>query len=415
MKKIIMSAVALTAIMGSVSTISADGINILDDMKISGELRPRYETVKVQDSKKDDANAFTARIRLAVQANLFGVENLKTKVGITTVNNFGVDHYAPASSDYEKVVDPSQAMLSEMYAAYTVSDTTLLVGRSHVNLDDQRFIGTVGWRQMERAYDTATVINKSVEGLTLLGSFVYGFAGVAGVTTADTKSVVIHANYKASDALVVSGFSYLLANIHDTHGLRVSGKVPVSDSIKLNYAASYAMQADNTMTYSGDKNGADIERSIDASYYDLALGANISGIILGAEYEVLGKAGKTTDNDGFSTPLATLHKFQGFADVFLGRTKGSGGNKAGLKDMSAKAGYKAKGFGKALVWYHKFDAEDGTLTDLGSEVDAVYANKIPGVNGLNGLLKVAHYMGGETGSTNTKDKTVVWAQLDYKF
>ena len=112
MKKIIISAVALTAIMGSVSTISADGINILDDMKISGELRPRYETVKVQDSKKDDANAFTARIRLAVQANLFGVENLKTKVGITTVNNFGVDHYAPASSDYEKVVDPSQAMLS---------------------------------------------------------------------------------------------------------------------------------------------------------------------------------------------------------------------------------------------------------------------------------------------------------------
>ena len=92
------------------------------------------------------------------------------------------------TSDYEKVVDPSQAMLSEMYAAYTVSDTTLLVGRSHVNLDDQRFIGTVGWRQTERAYDTATVINKSVEGLTLLGSFIYGFAGVAGVTTADTKS-----------------------------------------------------------------------------------------------------------------------------------------------------------------------------------------------------------------------------------
>jgi len=408
MKKIIMSAVALTAIMGPLSTVSAaDGINIFDDMKFSGELRPRYEYVDVKNNATDAANAFTMRTRLAMEASLFGVSGLSTKVGITTVNNFGMDHYAPATAGYEKVVDPQQAMLSEMYVAYTVADTTMLIGRSHVNLDDQRFIGTVGWRQMERAYDTATVINKSVKDLTLLASYVHSYAGVGSVTTTDTSSVLVNVNYKAADAITVSGFGYMLANIHDTYGVRLSGKIPAGDSVKLNYAASYAMQKDNSLTYGS----AGTTRAIDASYYDIAIGANISGLLLGAEYEVLGKASNATDADGFSTPLATLHKFQGFADAFLGRTKGSGGNKNGLKDMNAKIGYKTKGFGKLIAWYHKFDAETGANDDLGSEIDAVYANKIPGVNNLNGLLKAAFYTAGDTG----KDKTVLWAQLDYKF
>ena len=416
-----MSAVALTAIMGPVSTVSAaDGINILNNIKFSGEIRPRYEFADTKGNDFKAANAFTARTRLAVATDsLAEVDGLSAKVGVTAVNNFGYTSYSdglianPAggkmpNSEYELILDPQQAMLSEAYLAYTAADTTLLAGRSHVNLDDQRFIGTVGWRQMERAYDTVTVINKSVEGLTLLGSYVYGYAGVNSVITNDTASVLLNVNYKASDALVISGFGYMLANIHDTYGIRVSGKAPVSDSIKLNYAVSYAMQADNTMQYGS----GDVTNKIDASYYDLVIGANMSGFILAAEYEVLGKANGDSTT-GFTTPLATLHKFQGFADEFLGQTGGSNNN--GLADMNVKAGYKAKGFGKALVWFHKFDAETGNYSDLGSEIDAVYANKIPGVTGLNGLLKAAYFMAGETGSGHENDNAKFWAQLDYKF
>ena len=424
MKKITMSAVALIAILGSMSSLSAadvqSGINILNDAKFSGEIRPRYEYAEKSDNTADAANAITARVRLAVASDsLFEVDGLGAKVGITTVNNFGYTDYfdgATQGANYELILDPQQAMLSEGYLSYKAFDTTLLAGRSFVNLDDQRFIGTVGWRQMERAYDTVTIINKSLEGLTVLGSWVYGYQGVAKAPTVDTGSLLVNVNYKASDALVISGFSYLLANIHDTYGLRVSGKAPVSDGIKLNYAASYAMQADNTLTYG---NNAPTNK-IDASYYDLALGANMSGFIIGGEYEVLGKAADATTNaDGFTTPLATLHKFQGFADEFLAQTDANPGNGGsninGLIDMSLKAGYKAKGFGKALAIYHKFNAETGTYSDLGSEVDALYANKIPGVKNLKGLLKVAYFMGGEANSGHDKDKTVAWAQLDYKF
>ena len=412
MKKIIMSAVALTAIMGPVSTLSADdGINILNDLKFSGEIRPRYEFAD-KTGGGEAANAFTARTRLAVSTDSLGeISGLSAKIGLTTVNNFGYTNYKDGSgqgAEYELILDPQQAMLSEAYLAYTIADTTLLAGRSHVNLDDQRFIGTVGWRQMERAYDTVTVVNKSVEGLTLLGSYVYGYAGVNAVTTNDTASILLNVNYKASDALVISAFSYMLADIHDTYGLRVSGKTPVSDSIKLNYAVSYAMQADNTLNYGSN----DTTNKIDASYYDLVLGANMSGFIIGGEYEVLGKANGDSTK-GFTTPLATLHKFQGFADEFLGQTGGSNDN--GLVDMSIKAGYKADGFGKALVWFHKFDAQTGAKSDLGSEIDAVYANAIPGVKNLKGLLKAAYFMAGEDGSHHDKDNAKLWAQVDYKF
>lgn len=408
MKKQILSLAAVSLLAGTFGTVSAaeEGMNIFDDIQFSGEIRPRYEMADVKDNGLDTANAYTARTRLALEGALFGVAGLNAKVGVTSVNNFGYNDYAPQDPNYDLILDPQQAMLSEGYVSYTAADTTLLGGRSFINLDDQRFIGTVGWRQMERSYDTATVINRSVKGLTLLGAWVYGYQGVNANPTTDTGSALLNINYKTGDALVVSLFDYMLADIHDTYGVRVSGVVPM-EGIKLDYAASYAMQTDATLDYALDD-----APKIDASYYDLALGANIRGIIVGAEYEVLGKA-QGDSTKGFTTPLATLHKFQGWADVFLGRTASS--NNDGLADANAKLGYAAPGFGKVLGIYHKFDALSGTDKDLGSEIDVLYANKVPAVNNLNFLAKAAFYTKGDTGIGSDYDVTKVWAQLDYKF
>ncbi|WP_345989652.1 hypothetical protein WCX18_03590 [Sulfurimonas sp. HSL1-2] len=404
MKKWMISLAAAPLMIAGMNTAAAaeESIAILDGMKVSGEIRPRYEMADVKDNGLDTANAFTARTRLAVEGTLLGLEGLTAKVGMTSVNNFGYNDYAPQDATYDLILDPQQAILTEGYLAYTAADTTLLAGRSFVNLDDQRFVGTVGWRQMERAYDTVTVVNKSVEGLTLLGAWVYGYQGVNSNPTTDTGSALLNVNYKAGDALTVSLFDYMLADIHDTYGVRVSGVVPV-EGIKFDYAASYAMQTDATLDYA-----LDTAPKIDASYYDVALGANISGLIAGAEYEVLGDASGSSTK-GFTTPLATLHKFQGWADVFLGRTAGS--NNDGLADLSVKLGYAAPGFGKVLGIYHKFDALSGVNKDLGSEFDVMYANSVPGVKDLAFLAKAAFYSKGDTGN----DVTKAWLQLDYKF
>lgn len=404
MRKTLLSLAALPLMVGgmSVSASAAEEMSLVDDLAFSGEIRPRYERADVKDNNLKTANAITARTRLAVTGKLLGVEGLSGKVGVTSVNNFGYNAYSPATAGYDTILDAQQAVLSEAYVAYTKGDTKALAGRSFVNLDDQRFIGTVGWRQMERSYDTVTVMNSSVENLSLMGSWVYGYEGVGSVTTTDTGSALLHANYKAAEALNITAFDYMLADIHDTLGLRLTGNLPV-EGIKLDYAASYAMQKDGTLKYA-----TTTAPKIDANYYDLALNANIDGIIAGVEYEVLGEA-KGSSTKGFTTPLATLHKFQGWADVFLGRTASSNNN--GLKDANVKVGYAFKEYGKVMGIYHKFNAVNGANANLGSEIDALYVNKLPKVKNVDFLAKAAFYSKGDTGN----DVTKFWVQLDYKF
>ncbi|MBA1438696.1 MAG: hypothetical protein FAF05_06910 [Epsilonproteobacteria bacterium] len=410
MKKIAMSAVAIASMMSfSTTTVSAeDGINILDDIVVSGQIRPRYEYADVKDNGKKAANAYTARTKLNMSANLLGIEGLSTNIGIISVNNFGSNKYNSTDNgqtQYDIVKDPQKAMISNADINYQVGKTILHAGRSQVKLDNQRFIGTVGWRQFERSYDTVYVADNSVKGLNLLAAWVYGYQGVGAGNTVDTNSILLHASYDVMPELKVTMYDYMLASLHDTYGIALTGKIDAG--AKLNYRAEYAVQKDGSMKIHGVKGKAD------ASYYNLDLGANISGILAGVNYEVLSGDGDGTGSQtAFNPALGTNHKFNGWADVFYVASVPTGG----LKDMNIRLGYKAKGFGKLLGVYHDFKADKdmGGTDDLGSEFDIVYVNAIPGVKNLSGLVKYAQYSKGKaTGYTN--DKTVAWLQLDYKF
>jgi len=410
MKKIIMSAVALSAVMGSVNIASAaESISIFDNVKVKGEIRPRFEMADVKDNSNEQGQAFTARTHLVVSSKLFEVDGLSATVGIQSVNDFGYDNYNSTlngNGQYDKVVDPEFAMMSEASIDYKTGKTALHAGRSHVNLDNQRFIGTVGWRQNERSYDTLYVANSDVENLDLLAAYVYGLQGVKANPTAETNSILLHAKYKAMKELSITAYDYMLASTSDTLGLALTGKIDAG--AKLSYRAEYAMQSDPTMEYRTKNVKAD------ATYYNLDLGANISGVLAGINYEVL--SGASGSQTTFNPALGTNHKFNGWADMFYVGSKPKGG----LKDANVRLGYKAKGFGKLLAVYHSFTADvamaaaTGTTDDLGSEIDAVYVNKIPGVKGLKGLAKIASYSKGKaTGYTH--DKQVAWLMLDYKF
>jgi len=412
MKKITMSAVALTAILGSFNSVSAaDGISILKNIQVDGQIRPRYEYADVKDNGKDAANAYTARTKIKVNANLLGVEGLTTNIGVISVNNFGSDKYNSTNNgeiQYDVIKDPQKAMISNADINYKIDKTTLHAGRSQINLDNQRFIGTVGWRQFERSYDSLYVSNNSIEGLSLLAAWVYGIQGVGAGPTADTNSVLLHAGYKVMPELKVTAYDYMIAGLGDTYGIALTGKIKAGAA--LSYRAEYAVQKDASMgIHTGSKAKAD------ASYYNLDIGANLSGILAGVNYEFLSGAdanGKTAFNPKFGTN----HKFNGWADMFYVANRPSGG----LKDANVRLGYKAKGLGKVLAVYHSFKADTsmptsiGTTDDLGSEFDVVYVNAIPGVKNLKGLVKYASYAKGKaTGYTN--DKKVAWLQLDYKF
>ena len=154
--------------------------------------------------------------------------------------------------------------------------------------------------------------------------------------------------------------------------------------------------------YANQSDAADNPTDYSESYFHAAASVATKGFTLGGGYELLGGNGAQS----FKTPLATLHKYNGFADKFLA-TPGNG-----LKDLYFKAGYKfSDGAIKGLavtVFYHDFRAEEGGAK-YGSEIDWVVAKKLN--KNLSLLFKGAHY----SADTHGTDTNKFWLQLASSF
>jgi hypothetical protein len=390
--------IAPAAATTTAATDTSSEFLIFDNIQVNGEIRPRYEYVD-QDKLGDTANAYTNRLLLGVKADLFQVDGLSVYLEGVNVAGSG-DFFDLTNGDiadkgvYPVVADPDQSRVTQAYIDYKFGDTLIRAGRQGVNLDNQRFIGTVNWRQMPQTYDAVAVVNNSIENLDLLGAYVWRVNRIFADDSLKpdvlhNEAVLLHAAYHFMPELTVTAYDYMVEDISDTYGLALTGKTKMAGA-SVSYRAEYATQQDSSI---GDGKA-------DADYYNIEANMLMNGIIAGAQYEVLGGDG----NSAFQTPLATLHAHNGWADMFLGTPPD------GLVDLNFKLGYKAAGFGVFKVIYHDFSSDEGS-TDYGTEWDVVYKNKIPGVKGLTGLLKAASY----SADDYKEDTTKFWAMLDYKF
>lgn len=413
MKKIGLSLTAAMVLAAGMSGVaSADTLeNIISNPKVSLEIRPRYEYADVKDNGLDSAKALTVRTALGLDATLFDIEGLGAQIQMMNVANFGwVDEYAPEQPGYDTIMDPSQTRVTQANVSYSANGFTGIVGRKMVTLDNHRFIGNVGWRQMPQTYDLAAVIYNGIENLSLLGAYVNRVHRITKDGKLDTGSVLLHGSYKAMPELTITVYDYMIQNFADHIGIRLTGKVAF-DEVKLSYTAEYAMQNDPSMTDNDDPilvpGITDADKiNQDADYYNLNVGLNYAGFIAGVGYEVLSDKGN--GDMPFWTPLATLHAMNGWADVFL-KTPDQG-----LQDFTVKLGYNFGEYGKLVGIYHNFTADKKLMgqDDLGDEIDAAYTYKI--AKGLGLLLKYAKYNAGDA-VFNKKDTTKYWVQLDYKF
>ena len=54
--------------------------------------------------------------------------------------------------------DPDEVELNRAQLSYALNkDLSATIGRQRILIDDQRFIGNVGWRQNEQTFDSARV------------------------------------------------------------------------------------------------------------------------------------------------------------------------------------------------------------------------------------------------------------------
>ncbi len=364
-------------------------------------VRYRYEFVD-QDGIAKDANASTARLRLDYGTGAWrgwtGYAEYDYVFHVLVSDFNSGAGTSPGRGEYPVVADPSGADLNQLYVDYAPGDAwKLRFGRQRILLDNQRYVGHVGWRQNEQTYDALTFFVNSLPRTKLSYSYVAWVRRIFGERTPSGRNKTDHHLLNAKVSLnrdwSLSPYVYYLdyeypedaANSTVTAGLRLAGTVAGVDG-KLAVAGEIATQAD------AGNNPVDY----DARYLHFdALWAIGNGLSLGLGYESLG--GSSAPGGAFRTPLATLHKFQGWADRFLSTPNG------GIEDAYATVAYTLGDWTLTAV-YHDFSAETGG-GDYGSEIDVSAARRFGERYGL--LLKAASF----SGESGFADTAKVWLQL----
>jgi len=361
-----------------------------DSSKTKLDLNLRYESVD-QDNALKNANALTLRTRLSYTTKT--VEGFSAMVEFEDSRTIaGVDNYNDTNGKnagiYSVVADPETTEVDQAFVQYKNDKFIAKIGRQVIALDGQRFIGHVGWRQDRQTFDAATFTYNASDKLKLNYSFISKRNRIFGEEKDfDSKDHLVNISYKTPVGKLV-GYGYRLkvdegvSNGLDTFGLSFTGKKD-----KFTYAVELAAQSDDTTR-------------ADTTYFKLEGGYNFDVVTAKLGYESLG----SDDGVGFATPLATLHKFNGWSDQFLG-TPG-----VGLEDVYATVAGKAFG-GKWAVTYHDFSAETGSI-DFGSEIDAVYTKGF--AKNYKGGIKLASYSAGDSASGKV-DTDKIWLFVSASF
>jgi len=364
-------AAALLAGSGASTNAVSDEFASLTEAAASGkaslDLRYRFETVD-QTGISKKAKASTLRTRLNYATGSY--QGVSAFLELDDVSVVGSMQYndatglAGAKTEYPVVADPTGTEVNQAYLSYAgLADTTIKYGRQRLILDNARFVGNVGWRQNEQTYDAVTLVNKSLPDTTVVYGYVNNVNRIFGEDSTkgdiDTHAHLINLSYSGLTAGKLSVYGYLLDLVNTpaasskTLGARFSGGADVDTDVKALYTLEYAKQSDY-------KGGA---TTIDATYTSIEAGA--------AAYGVTAKLGRETLSGdgvyGFSTPLATLHAFNGWADKFLATPA------TGLIDTYLNVSGKVSGV-KLMAVYHDFKADSGSAS-YGTETDLLAVKK----------------------------------------
>ncbi|MBR9804948.1 alginate export family protein [bacterium] len=395
---------AIAAIAFTPSLVSADALTeAITGGKPYVDMRLRYEHVDLAGTNPSDiAEALTLRTRLGyTTAGYKGFSATIEAEDSRIVGGIGDFKVGPTGyntdTQFAIIGDPETTEVDQAFIKYADDMVTAKLGRQVVTYDGHRFVGHVGWRQDRQTFDALRVDVKPVDELVLSATYIDErnriFAEAADVESSD---YLLNASYQFPIGKLV-GYGYFLEvdasdDTLDTVGLSFSGAAKLNDTTKLLYAAEYAQQESETGSGSSET---------DTEYMLVEAGVGVGKFTGKLGYE---KLGSDDGAGGFATPLATLHKFNGWADQFLGTPA------EGLVDMYVSLAYKLGG-GKLVAVYHDYEADDSspTVDDLGDEINLLYARKF-GKNYSAGI-KYAGYSAGDI-KVDT-DKTWVWVGLNF--
>jgi hypothetical protein len=377
------------------------------------DTRLRYEQVD-QAGLARDAEALTARARVGVEAT-HGPFSLLGEAESTFAFIQQYNSGTNLRTRFSVVADPQNVELNRLQLQYRpTASISFTGGRQRVNMDDQRFVGAAGWRQNEQTFDAVRLEAKKLGPISLDVAYAWSVRTIYGIEAGELPANAANKQAIGGDNVFASAdsalgpvsvrtFAYLVDQDEpgrrqfssQTYGLRIGAALPLGGKTKLDLAASWARQSDwksNPLVYHAD-------------YWLAEARMPVAGFALTAGYEVLGAG----TGGSVQTPLATLHKFNGWADKFLVTPAN------GLRDLYVGAArpfpaLKAlPGLNAALVW-HRFNS-DRQSRAYGREWDAQLGFRL-GRTAL--LVKYADYRrAGAADFAGDADTKKLWLQLEW--
>lgn len=369
----------------------------------TANVRYRHETVD-DDAFARRADADTLRLRLGwsrafASGFSMGVEG----EGVAELND-SFNSGANRQTAYPVVADARALEINQAWVGWRGKAGGAMLGRQRIALDNQRFIGNVGWRQNEQTFDALALDARPSDRVVLRYYYLDRVHRISGdeaidplARERDLQGHLLNAAWTLPVGTLV-GYAYLVEDRDvatastQTLGLRWTG-ARTAGANAWGWTLEGAMQGDH----------ADNPRDVDVDYW-LAEGAlTRSGITGKIGWEHLGSDG----TNAFQTPLATLHAFNGWADKFTTTPAN------GLEDRYASVGGKF-GSGKLqdkLVWtvaWHDYAADRGGAS-YGTELDASLGFPLPG--GLTGLVKLADYRS----DGFARDTLKAWFQIEWAY
>lgn len=280
-----------------------NGSPLLDGLPLPATRQPRT------------ANANTVRTRLGILSPiLHGLQGYVEYEGTHALQS-DYNNGRGNKPGYSVVADPGYNELNQMWISYNgVPDTLIKGGRQRIKFDDDRFIGNVGWRQLETTFDSVLITNKSIKNLVLNVGYI-GNVQTFTSTTENINAPILNANYSMSDFGNLIGYAYWLdyterenyQKSSQTYGIRlINSDKPKKfyDHYSLLYTAEWGIQKDYQHS----------PVQYEANRFNVMGGFSAYNVSFQGAMEQLNGGGlfKT-----FNTPLGTNHAFQGWADQFL--------------------------------------------------------------------------------------------------
>jgi hypothetical protein len=213
------------------------------------------------------------------------------------------------SPDRPQIADQETLELNRLQIEFAPSENvSIALGRQRISIDDERFIGTVDFRQNQQTYDAVTASLRGPGDVLVRTGYIWRVGRVLGPEQRDgvfdSDSFFVNAAAPLPFGQV-SAFHFDLdlddrtnASVRSqTTGVAIRGRTPTGDRALL-WEAIYARQHSQGST---------------PHFLRVAITGEARDLSLGVKVEHLGSDGGIA----FQTPLATLHRFQGAADLFL--------------------------------------------------------------------------------------------------